>query len=251
MCYLKLENLVSNFEHPCIMDLKIGKRTYDPFATPDKIHRELIRYDYQAQLGFRITGFKVYKAKTGRTELYDRFHCKRFKPNDMEQTLAYFFDLENYPERVFLMAKLLQKLKRLMKWFKTQKRIKFYCTSLLIAYDGSKTFYGNIENKHGIYQNSVKKILLDPLTNKKGLQQSNLFSDADDIQQSVQKDMNNLNEKLGNYADLNFTVEDDMVTSMIDFTHTFIDMEGMTNSVDENYIYGLQTLIDIFQNMLP
>ena len=59
MCYLKLENLVSNFEHPCIMDLKIGKRTYDPFATPDKIHRELIRYDYQAQLGFRITGFKV------------------------------------------------------------------------------------------------------------------------------------------------------------------------------------------------
>ena len=138
-----------------------------------------------------------------------------------------------------------------MKWFKTQKRIKFYCTSLLIAYDGSKTFYGNIENKHGIYQNSVKKILLDPLTNKKGLQQSNLFSDADDIQQSVQKDMNNLNEKLGNYADLNFTVEDDMVTSMIDFTHTFIDMEGMTNSVDENYIYGLQTLIDIFQNMLP
>ena len=41
------------------MDLKIGKITYDPFSDPAKVQRELIRYDYQAQLGFRITGFKV------------------------------------------------------------------------------------------------------------------------------------------------------------------------------------------------
>ncbi len=54
-----MENLVAGFEHPCIMDMKIGKITYDPFATPDKIHRETIRYDHQSQLGFRISGIKV------------------------------------------------------------------------------------------------------------------------------------------------------------------------------------------------
>ena len=59
VCYLKMDNLVSDLEKPCIMDLKIGKKTFDPFAAADKVQRELIRYKYQAQLGFRLTGFKV------------------------------------------------------------------------------------------------------------------------------------------------------------------------------------------------
>ena len=42
------------------MDLKIGKKTYGPFAKPEKVHRELTTYDSQAELGYRITGFKVY-----------------------------------------------------------------------------------------------------------------------------------------------------------------------------------------------
>lgn len=54
-----MDNLVGHLEKPCIMDLKIGKKTFDPFAAEDKIQRELIRYKYQAYLGFRITGFKV------------------------------------------------------------------------------------------------------------------------------------------------------------------------------------------------
>ena len=54
-----MDNLIGHLKKPCIMDLKIGKKTFDPFAGPDKIQRELIRYKYQAQLGFRITGFKV------------------------------------------------------------------------------------------------------------------------------------------------------------------------------------------------
>ena len=59
MNYLKIDNVVGHLKQPCIMDLKIGKKTFDPFAPPDKVQRELIRYKYQAQLGFRITGFKL------------------------------------------------------------------------------------------------------------------------------------------------------------------------------------------------
>lgn len=36
---------------------------------------------------------------------------------------------------------------------------------------------------------------------------------------------------------------DNVGISMIDFAHTFIDNEGMSSSMDENYIFGLKSAI--------
>ena len=131
-----------------------------------------------------------------------------------------------------------------MKWFETQKRIKFYCTSLLIAYDGSKSWLGKRSNNS---------------TNHSGFKQSfstrNGESNGLWHQLSTDMDEDNLSKEYNelafdeNNAGMRF-VADDVVMGMIDFTHTFIDTEGMMDSVDENYIYGLRSLIDIFQNML-
>lgn len=35
-----LENLTRNYKEPCVIDIKIGKRTWDPLATPTKIRKE-------------------------------------------------------------------------------------------------------------------------------------------------------------------------------------------------------------------
>ena len=40
--------------------------------------------------------------------------------------------------------------------------------------------------------------------------------------------------------------EDDVVVRMIDFPHTYIDLNG-TQSLDTNYMYGLKRLIQIFE----
>lgn len=38
--FLKLKDITCNMSEPCVMDVKIGQRTWDPFATPEKIQRE-------------------------------------------------------------------------------------------------------------------------------------------------------------------------------------------------------------------
>eukprot|EP00794_Sanderia_malayensis_P012099 gene12099-13349_t len=244
-----MQNLVGSFERPCVMDIKIGKRTYDPFATPDKIHRESIRYDYQSVLGFRISGYKVFKAKTCEVKLFDRFHCKTITPNDLEPTFRSFFDLDNFPERIFLLAKILKRLEKMIKWFKTQRRVKFYCTSLLLAYDGIQ----NISEKIQIRQNSSLKTPKEKLDKNKRF----FYNTQDSLTKEIGIMTIDKNEKqhlgkpeLLSMSNIDYVDDDDVVTSMIDFTHTFVDYEGMTDTIDDNYIYGLQTIIKTFKSMI-
>lgn len=37
---LILEDVAANFEKPCIMDIKIGRQTWDPYALPSKRESE-------------------------------------------------------------------------------------------------------------------------------------------------------------------------------------------------------------------
>ena len=51
---------MSDFVHPSVMDIKVGQITYDPFAESCKAEREMGKYRYQKELGFRILGSKVW-----------------------------------------------------------------------------------------------------------------------------------------------------------------------------------------------
>ncbi|XP_065063604.1 inositol polyphosphate multikinase-like isoform X2 [Rhopilema esculentum] len=252
--YLKMEDLTKNLEKPCIIDIKIGKKTFDPFADPQKVERELIRYKYQAQLGFRVTGFKLFKAKTNETELFDRFYCKGIQPQDITRTFSYFFDIQSFPERRYLVKEVINKLKQLLQWFEKQKRIKFFRTSLLIAYDGSQK-----------------------ITEKKAWQKQEHFAtDANgsksfelgEIYQIEKKANANFHFQnvgihdfppaslLGSHRKSNLEMGEECigrekcVVKMIDFAHTFCDLEEMSDCIDENYIYGLKSLINEIEKCL-
>ena len=56
-----LENLVANFEYPCIMDLKMGTRLHDDNATESKkqSHESKVNETTSGALGLRITGIQV------------------------------------------------------------------------------------------------------------------------------------------------------------------------------------------------
>lgn len=63
---MKLEDVVSRFRKPCILDVKVGRRVWDDFAESDKIERERKKYPPQEILGFRIIGMRVsYSNKRG------------------------------------------------------------------------------------------------------------------------------------------------------------------------------------------
>jgi len=49
--FLVLEDLAHGFEKPCVLDVKIGKRTWGPDATIEKINHEKVRSEiYQITL---------------------------------------------------------------------------------------------------------------------------------------------------------------------------------------------------------
>ncbi|XP_032518984.2 inositol polyphosphate multikinase isoform X1 [Danaus plexippus] len=60
--YIMLEDLTDGMLEPCVMDLKIGRITYDPYASVDKIKREESKYTRcKQQYGFCIPGYQVYR----------------------------------------------------------------------------------------------------------------------------------------------------------------------------------------------
>ena len=61
--FIKLEDIVSRFHKPCIMDVKVGRRVWDDFAQQDKIDREKKKYPQQEIIGFRIIGMRVCSSK--------------------------------------------------------------------------------------------------------------------------------------------------------------------------------------------
>lgn len=59
---LLLEDVLSDFGRPCVLDLKVGMRTYRDDATPEKRRRaiEKARQTTTGSLGFRLCGMQVF-----------------------------------------------------------------------------------------------------------------------------------------------------------------------------------------------
>ena len=59
--YLLLENVVCNYAHPCVLDLKVGKRQYSDDCSETKVARKIARANQTttASLGLRLTGMQV------------------------------------------------------------------------------------------------------------------------------------------------------------------------------------------------
>lgn len=57
--YLKLEDACRRFRNPSIMDIKIGRVSYDPEADAEKIAIESKKYLPLQKLGFQLLGMRV------------------------------------------------------------------------------------------------------------------------------------------------------------------------------------------------
>ena len=54
-----MEDVTAAFEKPCILDVKIGARTWDPEAPAEKVAYERSKYPLGQKLGFRLLGIRV------------------------------------------------------------------------------------------------------------------------------------------------------------------------------------------------
>lgn len=130
--------------HPCIMDIKIGKRTWYEGADPAYVER-CRRKDAsttQGSLGFKICGMQVYRHGKGGYWRASKRWCKTLPPPRVGQVLASFTHNENGIRAVDIYggkSGVLYQLSMLEEWFRVQTEFKFFSSSLLILYEGGAT----------------------------------------------------------------------------------------------------------------
>ncbi|CAD5226322.1 unnamed protein product [Bursaphelenchus xylophilus] len=174
--FLILEDLLATYKQPCIIDVKMGKVSFDPLASEQKKKQELSKSAYQQISGFRVLGYRVHKK--GKLDTKDRIWGKSLDGKTVEDGFKEFLAADREDKEA---AKgLLNELRKLERYFLTHSQLQFYASSILLIYEGNESLPAN--------------------------------------------------EKL----------------KLIDFSHVF----QCPDTPDLNYIPGIQTLINIFVNIL-
>jgi len=134
--YLVLDDLTLSYRQPCVIDIKMGTQTYEPNASLDKATRENEKYRYQSELGFRIAGFKVYDILSGTEKSIGKVFGRSLLPHQVTGGLSLFF-YNGLHYRKDVVLDVIQKLEKLLLWMRSQTSVLFYCSSILIVYDGA------------------------------------------------------------------------------------------------------------------
>ena len=133
---IALENITAKFNRPSCIDIKIGTQTYEPSATNEKIMYERSKFPFQEEIGFRVTGFKVFDAEVQKYRYFDKNFCRKLNPyKDLSFWIsAYFFNGRKF--RLGVIKNVIMKVQHIAKWMESQQDYNFYASSLLFVYGG-------------------------------------------------------------------------------------------------------------------
>lgn len=160
--HIVLQDLTSAHANPCVMDLKIGSRTWGPEA-PEAYIEKCLKKDRETtslSLGFRISGLQVYIDNESGLYKPDRNFMRKTGPNDVRVLLRNFvssnpsaeMDSDSNPDCSLasfvyggtngIMAQLLE----LKAWFEDQTIYHFYACSLLFIFQKGLALKGASSN---------------------------------------------------------------------------------------------------------
>ena len=158
--HLVLEDLTFNYSMPNIIDIKMGTCTFEPTATKKKKENEIKKYPYQSELGFRITGFKVFERGSGMYIKSGKAFGRSVVPAEAVGALAMLFDDGTGVIRMDVLVALLDELEKLLVWVREQTQHRFFCSSLLIVYDalGNNSSHMPVSVEKDVVYNSWRSL---------------------------------------------------------------------------------------------
>ncbi|XP_073209778.1 inositol polyphosphate multikinase isoform X2 [Lepidochelys kempii] len=134
--YLKLEDVTRKFDKPCIMDVKIGQKSYDPYASAEKIQQQVSKYPLMEEIGFLVLGMRVYHIHSDNYETQNQHYGRSLTKETIKDGMSRFFH-NGYCLRKDAVAASIQKIEKILQWFESQEQLTFYASSLLFVYEGS------------------------------------------------------------------------------------------------------------------
>ena len=142
--YLILEDLVFGYRRPCVMDIKIGYRTW--YSAGDARYNARARQKdegtTQSTIGFKICGWQVYDAMKRKFLRVSKAKCKTMSQGHVREALMSFADNKSGIGGAAAVYNschgAIHQLRELRNWFQAQKMFKFYSSSILIIYEGDE-----------------------------------------------------------------------------------------------------------------
>ncbi|XP_061421336.1 inositol polyphosphate multikinase isoform X1 [Lethenteron reissneri] len=134
--YLKLEDVTCKFNKPCIMDVKMGRQSYDPCASQEKVDYERTKYPLMQEIGFLVLGMRVYQPETNTDVVYDKFFGRSLETDNLKEGISKFFH-NGHCLRLDALEGVIQRLENIYTWFQQQRIWNFYSSSLLMVYEGN------------------------------------------------------------------------------------------------------------------
>ncbi len=91
--YLLLENLVSKYDRPCVLDLKVGARQYADDVSAAKKQRKIAKANSTTlgEMGLRLCGMQVYSRRTGRYTCRNKYYGRQLTPSGLRAAIRQFF----------------------------------------------------------------------------------------------------------------------------------------------------------------
>ncbi|XP_012731708.2 inositol polyphosphate multikinase isoform X1 [Fundulus heteroclitus] len=177
--YLKLEDVTSHFNRPCIMDVKLGQRSYDPFASQEKREQQIRKYPLMEEIGFLILGMRVYNVHSNTFDSYNQHYGRGLTQDTVKDGLAKFFHNGVCLRRDAIRASICR-LQQILHWFHSQHQLAFYASSLLFVYEGLPSSFTS---------SSFSYFLSDPSVSVAMMKTANLLLVGDGVQSQEGKVM--------------------------------------------------------------
>ncbi|CAJ0956808.1 unnamed protein product, partial [Mesorhabditis belari] len=131
--FILLENIVENFEMPCVLDLKMGTRQHGDDAPAHKVAAQMRKCaeSTSALLGVRIVGMQLFDGPSGAFNFVNKLEGRKI---DQQQFYDYFYlYLRACGEK---RAKILKKrLEAIRNVLLEAEGFRFFSSSILVAFD--------------------------------------------------------------------------------------------------------------------